>query len=944
MRRTPSIRWCVGVLGVLFLAVLLSPAESLTSSRELRPVLPIRLKSRTVEPVGGIEQAVHNAATKDPEGASYVYLQLQEQPTPEVRQSLGLRGIQLFDYIPDRTFVARMPNQFIIRSSSQGIQEPQVVFVGEIRPIDKMGFRVEDGNYDDYAKDLEGRVVLSVWFYDDVSYGAAAEAASRYGGFMGGKVRSMNMIRIGIHPEMIHEFLKEPVVRFASQASPPMVGLNDSNRANVSADTVQAAPYDLDGSGVSVLVFDAGLIDSHPDVNSRTVHLETGSVSSHATHVSGTVAGSGSLNPLYKGMAPGVDTIYSGFVDHCTPLCLYDNPTNLEMIYDMAHIDNGADINNNSIGSNVNPNGYDCSLEGDYESTAQLVDNIVCGSLGAPVVSVWAAGNERTGSARCGQYGTIGIAGTAKNNIVVGATNSNDDSVASFSSFGPTDDGRLRPDIVAPGCQVGSDGGVTSCTFTSSYLSFCGTSMSSPTTTGVLCLAMEQFKNLNPTEPGPLPSTWKALLAHTADDLLSAGPDYQTGYGRINAVSLVDKVTAGEFLEDSVGNNEVKTFLMVVGSSSPLRVTTSWCDPAASPLSDPTLVNNLDLELESPSGSIFSPWVLDPANPATAASTGVDNLNPMEQVFVASPQIGNWTVRVRGASVPQGPQEFSLVYDGVVAESDFLDLAITNIAVDYDPQVVGEQSGPGSIGQEMDVLVTMNNVGSLEIDSVSLSLQAFVDNGTVKNESQVVTDFFPAAGVQTLLPGQKSTIQMTFAAGVLDRCGTYTLVASHDGAALSAASGETGDQGASNNQVADYPDDENNANDGFSPDLLELDFASMALTVRAASVIIEDPLTERLKVNVDFDGLGPGGDMHHVKAFVDLADQNGEVIRLQVLVVERMGVRSDAMAEVNMKVRLDDIFPPLVPGVNYRVKLRIRDQGSGEFCASGLSSNTFEIQ
>ena len=111
------------------------------------------------------------------------------------------------------------------------------------------------------------------------------------------------------------------------------------------------------------------------------------------------------------------------------------------------------------------------------------LDGVARGSLGRAIPVVWANGNERGGLALCGtSYFTTPSPATAKNVIAVGAVYSDTDEVASFSSWGPTDDGRLRPDIVAPGHQTTEDQGVTSTNqlvFGPYFVTF-GTSMATP--------------------------------------------------------------------------------------------------------------------------------------------------------------------------------------------------------------------------------------------------------------------------------------------------------------------------------------------------------------------------------------------------------------------------------------------------------------------------------
>jgi subtilisin family serine protease len=320
----------------------------------------------------------------------------------------------------------------------------------------------------------------------------------------------------------------EDAIAWVEPALPRMEGVslaaNDSNRVAIQADVLQAAPYSLSGAGVSVMVYDGGTARStHDDFGGRLTVRDGSGLIDHATHVAATVGGSGAASGgTFRGMAPGVTIESYGFEYDGSGTFLFSNPGDFETDYASA-LALGADIANNSIGSNVEPNGFACSIQGDYGVMSSLIDAVVGGSLGAPFRIVWANGNERQGS-RCdvegfGDYYSIAPPAGAKNHITVGALNSNDDSMTSFSSWGPTDDGRMKPDISAPGCQSSADGGVTSAGASSntSYVVFCGTSMASPTVCGISALLLEDHR-VQIGGPDPLSSTLKVLLAHTAQD------------------------------------------------------------------------------------------------------------------------------------------------------------------------------------------------------------------------------------------------------------------------------------------------------------------------------------------------------------------------------------------------------------------------------------------
>ena len=189
-------------------------------------------------------------------------------------------------------------------------------------------------------------------------------------------------------------------------------------------------------------------------------------------------------------------------------------------------------------------------------------------SVGKKIIQIWSAGNNRPSNCDSGSYDCIGFPGTAKNVITVGATNSDNDTMTSFSSWGPTNDGRLKPEVSAPGCEAGGEGFIKSTLPGDIYGSsiFCGTSMAAPAVSGTIALMLEEFASKTIE---PWPSTIKAILIHTAKDLGNIGPDYSFGYGRINAKAAVDLIRkdAGNKLlivEESITNQGEKDDFIII--------------------------------------------------------------------------------------------------------------------------------------------------------------------------------------------------------------------------------------------------------------------------------------------------------------------------------------------------------------------------------------------
>lgn len=621
-------------------------------------------------------------------GGSHAIIQFEKPVTPELRARLEAAGVKLLDPLTDQAYFASIAGGRVNAAALSATEE--LTRVAPVQPNHRLHPFLAAGRIPQWAvveadknalvsdeknAEPQGDPVVGAYikFHSDVPLAKGAGLCAAMGATIRADLTTINGLVIELPYSRISLLAQQDEVQWIEPPLPRLQENNAENRAITGANIVQAAPYNLNGAGVTALVYDGGQVrTTHQDFQGRAsiVTGDTSSSSNHSTHVAGTIAGGGVVTANNKGMAPGATIVSAGFQYDGSGTFLYTNPGDMATDYGNAINIHGADIANNSIGTNTETNGFPCAIQGDYGVTDTVIDGIVRGSVssGVPFRVVWANGNERQGT-RCnvegfGSYYSTAPPATAKNHITVGALNANDDSMTSFSSWGPVDDGRMKPDVSGPGCQSNGDGGVTSTGNASdtAYATLCGTSMASPTVCGLSALLMQDYRVQYPARPDPRNSTLKILLAHTAVELGNAGPDYQFGYGSVRIQPAIDFMRSGNFLENEVSQGGSYNVLVVVTpSDTQLKVMLAWDDPPGTPNVSPALVNDLDLVVFDPSNVQQFPWTLDPANPSAAAVRTQKNARDnIEQVLVNAPTPGVYRVEVRGFNVPTGPQPFSL--------------------------------------------------------------------------------------------------------------------------------------------------------------------------------------------------------------------------------------------------------------------------------------------
>lgn len=493
----------------------------------------------------------------------------------------------------------------------------------------------------------------------------------------------------------------------------------------------------LSGQGEIVAVCDTGLdsgdaLTIHPDFKNRVLSITSYPISSswnpyvknpdandgpadvdsgHGTHVAGSILGSGAssdglagtIGPL-RGLAHKAKLVFQAVEQehkwkNAADLKEYGRyvlsgiPDDLEKLFSAAY-NQGARIHSNSWG------GGDPGL---YDDQCRQLDKFVWNNRDFCVVV--AAGNDGTDKDKSGEIDLMSVTSpaTAKNCITVGACENerpsftdtygenwekdypvapikddkladSADQVAAFSSRGPTTDGRVKPEIVAPGTYILSTRSrfIPSNNFgwgkfpaSKLYMYDTGTSMATPLTAGALAVLREYLRktqHINSPSAALLKATLIAGATRLPGTALKGALfDNHQGFGRVNIDAIVKPATSVKFVfldePASLKTGEIHSQkIQVKSSSAPLVVVLAYSDyPGKS------LINNLNLIVRGPNGLVVA------GNQPPNAGPTLDANNNVEVVRLQTPKAGSYSVEVVAANIPKGPQTFALVYSGALS-------------------------------------------------------------------------------------------------------------------------------------------------------------------------------------------------------------------------------------------------------------------------------------
>ena len=425
------------------------------------------------------------------------------------------------------------------------------------------------------------------------------------------------------------------------------------------------------GEGVRGEVMDNGLRQTHNDLRSGNlplIHnsLNTNEPSNHGTSTYGIVFGRGTVNPQGRGMLPEGQGIFADrdFLSdrYAHTARLVSEPYN-------------AVFQSNSWGTT--PTQYYRTVSAELDDVVFLNDILIVHS------------QSNTGSRMSRPEAW------AKNVVSVGGiyhfgtATYDDDLWNSGASHGPASDGRIKPDLAHFNDGIFT----TSRASDSSYTDFTGTSAAVPITAGHFGIFYQMWHNGlfdNPVgqsvfESRPHMTTAKAIMINTAEqwDMTRPGTDIRRehqGFGRVSLSNLNAMSEKMLIVDESdiLTEFETRTYFapVVTGMTDPLKITLVYADPMGNPASEIATVNDLDLKVTAPDGTVYFGNVgLGIGGGMWSQPGGVPNtVDTVENVFIEDPMAGVWRIEVTASALNQDARpetadiidaDFALVASGI---------------------------------------------------------------------------------------------------------------------------------------------------------------------------------------------------------------------------------------------------------------------------------------
>jgi hypothetical protein len=614
---------------------------------------------------------------------------------PAERSQLQALGVQLIHFVPEDAFLARLHN---VPLNVVG-KLPFVQWVGKYRPEHKVHKSLTASGGGNASEQIQVAALL-------VPRATDAEVAEMRGMFNSiiqeSKLHSGTILRGKLTRQRLDVLAQSETVLWIEPARPMKMFDEVASKivaGDGGAQTLLTQSLGYDGSGVIVAVADSGLNNGdattmHPDLAGRTPQFfyygsltDAADEHSHGTHVAGIVAGNGATGEtddngaLYGlGVAPGASIIAQRIFD---AVGNFESPPSFERLTRDA-TRAGAVIGSNSWGDDTQGR-YDLSAM-EFDELVRDADALTFGDQ--QYILEFSAGNAGPAPQ------TVGSPAVAKNVIATGASENDRtdfiiygdgiDAMADFSSRGPCEDGRIKPDVVAPGTWISSLQSASASdqyawsAISDNYQYQGGTSQAGPHASGAAAVFVQYYRATH-TNTTPSPALVKAALINSTTDMLDdfgtgPTPNNDEGWGRLDLTLLMDPSLVFRFFDQSIMLTNGQVFeqhIVVLNPDQPLKVTLTYSDAPGIPATIPALVNDLDLEVVGPDGTLFRGNQFD-AGESIPNPPGRDSINNVEGLYLSEPSPGEYIVRIRGHSIVQDVhgetdvpgQDFAMVISG----------------------------------------------------------------------------------------------------------------------------------------------------------------------------------------------------------------------------------------------------------------------------------------
>ena len=721
----------------IYLLLMLYCAGLVASAQEL----PIRFGTREVYLESNVSRSMRTPIQRTsslelgvPTGTSVnILLQFSNESN---RKALEAKGVKLGDYLGNKAYYAEVP----AGSRPSDFVGTGIRIITKIRGEWKLPTNfVQHGEIPDWVKAGDNFKMSLSWF------------ANTPWEFIDKLLKQLNIqyhnpfttfrtVDIIATREQLEKLSEQECVAYIQWCEPPRKLLN-RGAAQLSGGSILRLPValggrNLTGKGEKIGVWDSD-VDDHIDYGKRVHCLEFEMMQSdyHGMHVTGTIAGAGIIEEQARGIAPESEVYTSNF-----DIQSNGRITAQEMLD--LWIDKKISLTQNSYGAPFN---WFCKYQDRISYSFFRNQNFDLVSLYAPTLTnVFALGNEQ---GKCDViYGAL--TNNMKNVITVGAVDVFGNTT-NFSSYGPADDGRIFPTLCARGSSVYST------VVNQKYARYDGTSMACPVVTGHLALLTQRYRQLN-AGTTPLNYFLKAVVANTARDAGRPGPDYQYGFGILDAEAaalLIENkwYQLGEFQS----NNNNQYSITVPSGVKELRVMLVWNDTLVRKEyahGEKALINDLDLTLEHNGQTVLS-WILKKEAPTENATRGRNEVDNIEQVTISNPSAGTVTATISGKLNVGSKQTFALVW--------YFDYARPELCA----PLAGEIYEP----RELFYLRAENMKAPLQVE---LSL----DGG---KSYQVLGEYAACAGVElpsTIKPTKEAMLRVSDSEGhVVTTQGTFTI-------------------------------------------------------------------------------------------------------------------------------------------------------------------------